>query len=142
MQRILKAVLKAHAPAPALAPVLAPVVSEVLWEKAKARFPDIYHGKSHMNCYNFCQQCEDYFATVRAMKSTQIFFAASFFQNQISFHWQQYKRKPDGNSSAPVTWDKFKAFLRRSLGNSQAFVDTYWGKIKRDFQHQLEEVFD
>ena len=39
-------------------------------------------------------------------------------------------------------WDMFKAFLRQSLGDSQAFVDAYWGKIKRDFQYQLEEVFD
>ena len=33
-------------------------------------------------------------------------------------------------------------FLRQSLGDSQAFVDAYWGKIKKDFQHQLEEVLD
>ena len=39
-------------------------------------------------------------------------------------------------------WDEFKAFLRRSLGDSQAFVDAYWGKIKRDSQYQLEEVLD
>ena len=39
-------------------------------------------------------------------------------------------------------WNEFKAFLRRSLGNSQAFVDAYWEKIKRDSQYQLEEVFD
>lgn len=25
----------------------------------KARFPDLYYGKSHMDCYHFCQQCED-----------------------------------------------------------------------------------
>ena len=56
--------------------------------------------------------------------------------------WQQYKRKRDGNNSIPVTWDEFKAFFRRSLGNSQAFIDTYWKKIKRDSQHQLEKVFD
>ena len=36
----------------------------------------------------------------------------------------------------------FKAFFRRSLGDSQAFVDIYWGKIKRDSQHQLEEILD
>ena len=39
-------------------------------------------------------------------------------------------------------WDKFKAFLRRSLGDSQALVDAYWEKIKRDSQHQLEEVLN
>ena len=30
-------------------------------------------------------------------------------------------------------WDKFKAFLRQNLGDSQIFMDTYWEKIKRDF---------
>ena len=39
-------------------------------------------------------------------------------------------------------WNEFKAFLCRSLGNSQISVDAYWRKIKRDFQYQLEEVLD
>ena len=95
-----------------------------------------------MDCYNFCQQYENYFATARVMGPTRIPFAVSFLRDRISFRWQQYKRKRDGNSSVPVTWDKFKAFLRRSLGDSQAFVDTYWGKIKRNSQYQLEEVLD
>ena len=30
----------------------------------------------------------------------------------------------------------------QSLGDFQVFVDTYWGKIKRDSQYQLEEVLD
>lgn len=29
----------------------------------KARFPDRYSGKSHMDCFHFCQQCEDHFET-------------------------------------------------------------------------------
>ena len=95
-----------------------------------------------MDCYNFCQQSEDYFAIAGATGPTQIPFAASFLWDRISFCWQQYKRKRDGNSSVPVTWDEFKAFLCRSLGDSQAFVDTYWRKIKRDSQYQLEEVLD
>ena len=45
-------------------------------------------------------------------------------------------------TSVLVTWDEFKAFLRRSLGDSQAFMNAYWGKIKRDSQHQQEEVPD
>ena len=61
LQRIFKAVLKAQAPvivsvpAPAPALVPAPVVSKVPWEKLKARSPDVYRGKSHMDCYNFYQ---------------------------------------------------------------------------------------
>ena len=39
-------------------------------------------------------------------------------------------------------WNEFKAFLQQSLDDSQAFVDTYWGKIKRDSQYQLEKVLD
>ena len=136
MQRILKAVLETRAPTPALA------VSEIPWEKLKARFPDVYRGKSHMDCYNFCQQCEDYFATARATGPTRIPFAASFFRDRISFRWQQYKRRYDADTLVPVTWDEFKTFLRRSLGDSQVFVDAYWGKIKRDSQYQLEEVLD
>ena len=89
LQRILKAVLEARAPAPvpapAPAPVPAPVVSEVPREKLKARFLDAYCGKSHMDCYNFCQKCEDYFAIARATGYTQIPFATSFLWNQISF---------------------------------------------------------
>ena len=39
-------------------------------------------------------------------------------------------------------WNEFKAFLRHSLGDLQAYMDTYWRKIKRDSQHQLEEVLN
>ena len=95
-----------------------------------------------MDCYNFYQQCKDYFAIVGAMVANKIPFATSFPQDRISFLWQQYKRRDDTNSSVPVTWNKFKAFLYQSLGDSQTFVDTYWEKIKRDFQYQLEELFN
>ena len=90
LQRILKAVLEARvpvcAPTPALVPVL--VISEVPQEKLKARSQDVYRGKSYIDCYNFCQQYEEYFATDRATGPTQILFAASFFQDRISFRWQ------------------------------------------------------
>ena len=95
-----------------------------------------------MDCYNFCQQCEDYFATAGAKRLIRIPFVTSFLRDRISFRWQQYKRRHDAETPVPVTWDEFKAFLRRSLGDSQAFVDTYWGKLKRDSQHQQEEILD
>ena len=88
-----------------------------------------------MDCYNFCQQCKDYFANAGATGPTWILFAASFLRDQISFRWQQDKQKHDANTPILVTWDKFKAFLYWSLGNFQAFVDPYWGRIKRDFQY-------
>ncbi len=33
-------------------------------------------------------------------------------------------------------------FLRKALGDSQAFLDSYWTKIRRDSQYQQEEVLD
>ena len=139
LQRILRTILEARVPAPtpvfapapvpapgpAPAPAPAPIVAEAPREKLKARSPDVYRGKSHMDCYNFCQQCEDYFATAGATGPTRIPFAASFLRDRISFRWQQYKRRHDADTPVPVTWDEFKAFLCRSLGDSQAFVDTY-----------------
>ena len=106
LQKILKAVLEARASVPAPAPVPAlvpaaaaaaaavaaaapaPIVAKAPREKLKARSLDVYRGKSHMDCYNFCQQFEDSFATTGAMEPTQIPFAASFLRDQISFRWQ------------------------------------------------------
>lgn len=44
----------------------------------KARFPDLYFGKSHMDCYHFCQQCGDHFNTAQATGTNRTSFAASF----------------------------------------------------------------
>ncbi len=41
-----------------------------------------------------------------------------------------------------MTWDEFKAFLRKSLGESNAFVGHVWSKLRGDAKHQLEEVQD
>ncbi len=57
-------------------------------DNAKAKTPDVYRGRSHMECYNFCQQCEHHFATCGATGPNQIPFAASFFRHQINFRWQ------------------------------------------------------
>ncbi len=45
-------------------------------------------------------------------------------------------------SSIPISWDEFKAFFRKALGDSRVFVDRYWTKIRRDSQYQQEEVLD
>ena len=69
LQRIFKIVLKA-------------------WDKPlKARFLDVYCRKSYMECYNFCQQCENYVSTTEAKGANQILFAVSFFWDRISFYW-------------------------------------------------------
>ena len=59
------------------------------------------------------------------MEANKILFAAFFFWDRISFHWQQYKRKHNANSFISVMWNKFKAFLRQNLDDLQAFIDTY-----------------
>ncbi len=73
---------------------------------------------SHIECYNFCQQCEDNFAITKAIGPNQILFATSFFWDQINFCWQQYKQKLERESSVPISKDEFKAFLRKFLGDS------------------------
>ncbi len=57
-------------------------------DKPKAKTPDVNRGRFHMECYNFCQQCEDHFATCRATGPNQIPFAASSLRDQMNFHWQ------------------------------------------------------
>ena len=44
----------------------------------KARNPDFYYGGSHMECFYFCRQCEDYFNTVGATGHKRVPFAALF----------------------------------------------------------------
>ena len=105
----------------------------------KAKVPDVYFGKSHMDCYHFCQQCEDHFETAGATGSTRTPFAASFLRGKINFRWHQHRKQLGGVS---VPWEEFKAFLRKNLGDSRSFVDTIWSNIKRDSQYQLEEVQD
>ena len=82
LQRIIKAVLKAWAPTLASTPIIA----KVPWKKLKVCSPDVYYEKSHIDCYNFCQQCEDNFALVGATGLTRILFAMSFLWNRISFY--------------------------------------------------------
>lgn len=118
----------------------APSQSEPRERPLKARFPDLYFGKSHMDCYHFCQQCEDPFDTGRATALNRTSFAASFLRGSISFRWTQYKRRY--KEAAPITWSEFKAFLRKNLGDSRLFVDSIWSKFRRDSQYQVEEVQD
>ena len=93
-----------------------------------------------MEGYNFCQQCEDHFATTEAKGPNCILFAVLFLRDCINFQWQQYKRKQD--NSILISWDKFKAFFWQNLRDSWAFVDSYWAKIKRDSQYQQEDILD
>ena len=82
LQRIFKAVLEAWASVPVFTPAPAPipalVISKIPREKLKVCSLDLYRRKSHMECYNFYQQYEDYFATVKVTGPTQILFAVFF----------------------------------------------------------------
>ena len=69
------------------APSLAPIQAK-LWEQPlKARFPDLYYGNSHLDCYRFCQQCEDHFNIARASMPNRISFTALFFHGSIVLRW-------------------------------------------------------
>ena len=50
----------------------------------KTKVPEVYYGKSIIDCYHFCQQCEDHFETAGATGFNWTFFAASFFCGNIS----------------------------------------------------------
>ena len=50
----------------------------------KAKTLETYSGKSHMDCYHFCQQCEDYFETLGATGMNHTPFAATFLRGVIS----------------------------------------------------------
>ena len=93
LQKILRTVLKA----------LTPPSDDNHEKPLKAKLPDVYCSKFHMECYNFCQQCKDYFATARAKGPNRIPFAASFLYDHINFCWQQYKRKHKIESLVPIT---------------------------------------
>ena len=118
----------------------AQVLAEPRERPLKARTPETYWGKSHMECYHFCQQCEDHFETSGATGMNRTPFVASFLRGSISLRWAQHKRRHE--SATPITWPEFKAFLRKDLGSSQAFIDSIWSKFRRDSQYQLGEVRD
>lgn len=51
----------------------------------KAKLPDLYYDKTYMECYHFCQQCENYFATADATGFNHTPFATFFLYSQINF---------------------------------------------------------
>ena len=53
-------------------------------QSLKAKVPEMYYGKSHMDCYHFCQQCKDHFETAGATGTNRTPFAASFLHGSIS----------------------------------------------------------
>ena len=144
-------------PAPVPAPTPAPVASEELFKKFikayletnqelrqppeerkqtfKAKVPEVYYGKSHMDCYHFCQQYENHFEIAGATGFNRTLFTPFFLRGNISMRWAQFKRRNRSEELTSITWTEFKAFLRKNLGESKSFVDSIWRKLKRDSQY-------
>ena len=108
----------------------------------KAKVPELYYNKLHMDCYHFCQQCKDYFETAGATGANWTPFAAFFFCRNIGVRWTQYKHCYLGEKLTLITWTDFKAFLQKNLEESKSFIDSIWKKLKWDSQYQLEEVYN
>lgn len=81
----------------------------------KARLPDLYYGKSHMECYHFWQQWEDHFNIASATCLNRRPFASSFLWGRISFCWHQYKRRNQGEGGTLLSWPAFQLFYERIL---------------------------
>ena len=69
-----------------------------------------------------------------------ILFVATFLHGPISLRWAQHKWRH--KHVTPIIWSEFKAFLRKALGSSHAFIDSIWSKFRKDSQYQLEEARD
>ena len=83
LQRIVKTVLETKPPAFASQPLV--FLDGPRKKLLKARFPEQYCGKTHIEYYNFIQQCKDHFATAGAKGPNRVPFAATFFQEQALF---------------------------------------------------------
>ena len=99
----------------------------------KAQFLNFYYCNLHMDCYQFCQQCENHFKIAGAKKPNKILFAALFLYGSVTQQWHQHKRRR--NKAVPMTWPEFKKFLQKNLSDSRTFVDSVWKKVKCDFQY-------
>lgn len=76
LQQFFKIVLETQTFAPVSAPAPTFATSKKFRNKLlKACSPNVYSGKFHIDFYNFSQQYENYFVTIRATKPNQIIFA-------------------------------------------------------------------
>ncbi len=101
----------------------------------KLRNPDLYYGHLHIECYYFCQQYKDHFEFAELLGYKCVPFAIGFLKDRIFNCWQQHKTRMQRNRFASMAWDEFKAFLRKSLGESNAFVGHVLSKLRRDTLH-------
>ena len=127
-----------------MAPIvaIAPHYERPLKQFLKALFPDVYWDKTHMECYNFFQQCKNHFATAGATWPNRVPFAAIFLKDTALFRWQQHQHKKEDETNVPITLEEYKAYFCQSLGESEAFIDKILSTLRKDSQHQLKEVMD
>ena len=110
LQRIVRTIIETRpflflAPAPLPAPFVAtaPHYEGPRERSLKARFPDVYQSKTHMECYNFFQKCKDHFAIAGAMRPNRVLFAATFLKNAALFCWQQPQHKVKNEINVSIT---------------------------------------
>ena len=130
------------APAPAPAPSPADAREKTSERSLKARNPDLYYGNSDMECYYFGQKCKDHFDTAGAKGHKRVLFAVSFLKNRILYRRQKYKARTKRNQAVPLFWEKLKAFLRKSLGESNVCVGSVLSRMRGDSHYQLKESQD
>ena len=105
-------------------------LAELQERLVKTKTPETYSGKSHRNCYHFCQQWEDYFKTSDTTGMNYTPFAAIFSYSIVSLKWAQHKRR---HKNATLTmWSDFKIFLQKNFGNLQAFINSIWSQFRID----------
>lgn len=101
LQQIIKVLLESQASTLAFQLL---VYLEGLYKRfLKACAPDVYHNKIYLECYNFCQQCKDHFATADAKSQNRVPFAAFFLKDKTLLRWQQHKYKLDGETTVLIT---------------------------------------
>lgn len=88
----------------------------------KARNPVLYYGNLHIEYYYFYQQCKNHFEIVEAKDYKFVSFTVTFLKDRILNQWQQHKTQTKRNQSPLLSWEEFKAFLKKSLGKSDAFI--------------------
>ena len=86
-----------------------------------------------MDCYQFCQQCEDHFKIAGVTGPKLVLFAASFLRKPMNFCWHQHKLWHQRKEIDLVTWVKFKAFLRKNLKDSRVLLMVSGVKSKETF---------
>ena len=77
-----------------------------------------------MECYNFFQQYEDYFATAGAKGQNRVPFAIIFLKNPALICCQQHQRKVEDKTDVHINLKESKTFFCQSLGKFGAFIDT------------------